>query len=346
MKKYFVFYLLSIGFNNLYAQTLLQDCKTQHPVSNAIIYNATNNQLLGTTDQQGKIDLPATITDIVLVHPEYGSIPTINQAVICVDELLNNIIIEVKADAKEELLAILKDTYKQYSIDSFKEQYYYYKGTIYENDTLGSVLAQEDGYFKNLTYYNTNYYYADQFSHYMEIADPVATSPLAGEYMPYFFFSHKKQFRTLLKKIKKFKVKKINNNYYVYDDDDDWDNYWLFEINTTKNRVSKFIDTSVQANFPEFGDNILFKTKRKLIHRFIKVDYDKQGAKVEQQFQLFHIYTLADGKTKLAKSIKINTVNQQDIIIDKTYSFIQYIYFIATKRGEIEDLAKTIKEKK
>lgn len=344
MKKILLAYFLSVGINNLYAQTLLQDCKTQKPISNAIIYNAANNQLLGATDQQGKIDLPSTITDIVLVHPEYGSIPTINQTVICIDELLNHIVIEVKADAKEELLAILKNTYAQYSVDPFKEQYYYYKGTIYENDTLGFVLAQEDGYFKNFTHFNTNYYYADRFAHYMEIADPIATSPIAGEHLHYFFFSHKNQFRTLLKKLKKLKVKKIDNDYYVYDDN--WDNYWLFEVNTSKNRVSKFIDTSIQTNFPEYGDNILFKTKRKLTHRFIEVDYDKQGEKVKQQLQLFHIYTLADGKNKLAKSLKINTVNQQDIVIEKTYSFQQYVFFIATKRVEIEDLAKTIKEKK
>ncbi|WP_156424180.1 hypothetical protein [Myroides odoratus] len=344
MKKYLFFYFLGIGINNLYAQTLLQDCKTQQPISNAIIYNASNNQILGTTDQQGKINLPATITDIVLVHPEYGSIPTINQAVICMDELLNNIIIEVKADAKEQLLAILKNTYAQYSADPFKDQYYYYKGTIYENDTLGSIMAQEESYYKNFTYYNTNYYYANQFANYMEIADPIATSPIAGEHLHYFFFSHKKQFRTLLKILKKLKVKKIDKDYYVYDDR--WDNYWLFEINTTKNRVSKFVSTTLDANFFDVGDKILFKTKRKLIHRLIEVDYDKVGSKVQQQLQLFDVYTLADGKTKLAKSLKINTVNQQDIIIEKTYSFIQYVYMIATKRVEIEDLAKTIKEKK
>ncbi|QQU04289.1 hypothetical protein [Myroides odoratus] len=49
MKKILLAYLLSVGINNLYAQTLLQDCKTQKPISNAIIYNATNNQLLGST---------------------------------------------------------------------------------------------------------------------------------------------------------------------------------------------------------------------------------------------------------------------------------------------------------
>ncbi len=344
MKKYLFFYFLSIGINNLYAQTLLQDCKNQQPISNAIIYNATNNQLLGATDQQGKIDLPSTITDIVLVHPEYGSIPTINQAVICMDELLNNIIIEVKADAKEELLAILKNTYAQYSVDPFKDQYYYYKGTVYENDTLGPIIAKEEGYFKNFTYYNTNYYLANQLAHYIKKIDIVVINFLTRSFLDHFFFSNKFEFKKLLKKVKKLKVKKMNKDYYVYDDN--WDNYWLFEIDTTQKQVRKFIDTSVQANFLEYGEKILFKTKRKLIHRLIEVNYNLVGHQLQQKIELFDLYAFSNLDTKLAKYIIMKTVDQQDFIVEKTYSALQHIDLTVNKELEIEDLAKTIKEKK
>lgn len=344
MKKHLLLYFFLLGLPHLYAQTLVKDCKNQQPISNAIIYNATNNQVIGTTDSEGKVDLPFSIQDVVLTHPEYGSIPTINQAVICIDELLKPIIIEVKKDAKEELLAILKNSYQQYSIDPFKEQYYYYKGTIYENDTLGNRLTQEEGYVKNFTFYNTSFILSSQLIKYTKIADPIATTPVTNERLHYFFFSSKKQFHSLLKILKKLKVKKIDQDYYVYNDT--WNNYWLFEVDTTQNRIRKFVSTALEAKFFDFGDNFLFKTKRKLIHRFIEVDYDIEGKKVKQQLQLFDLYTLTQGETKLAKLLRINTVNQQDIIIKKTYSLEQYIYYLVTKKIEMEDLVEKLEKQK
>ncbi|WP_410880301.1 hypothetical protein [Myroides sp. DW712] len=344
MKKHLLLYFFLLGLPYVYAQILVKDCKTQQPIFNAIIYNAVNNQVIGTTDSDGKIDLPPSIQDIVLAHPAYGIIPTINQAVICIDELLNPIIIEVKKDAKEELIAILKNSYQQYSIDPFKEQYYYYKGTIYENDTLGNRLSQEEGYVKNFTFYNTSFILSSQLMKYTKIADPIATSPVTNERLHYFFFSNKKQFYSLLKILKKLKVKKINQDYYVYNDT--WDNYWLFEIDTTKNRIRKFVSTAIEAKFFDFGDALLFQPKRKLTHRLIEVNYDIEGKKVKQQLQLFDLYTLTQGETKLAKLLRINTVKQQDIVIERTYSLEQYIYYLVTKKIEMEDLVEKLEKQK
>lgn len=344
MKKHLLLYFFLLGVPHLYAQTLIKDCKTQQPISNVIIYNAVNSQVIGTTDSEGKVDLPPSIQDVVLIHPVYGTIPTMNQPVICMNELLNNIIIEVKKDAKEELLAILKNSYQQYSIDPFKEQYYYYKGTIYENDTLGNPLTQEEGYVKNFTFYNTSFILSSQLIKYTKIADPIVTSPVTNERLHYFFFSSKKQFYSLLKILKKLKVKKIDQDYYVYNDT--WDNYWFFEIDTTKNRIRKFVSTALEAKFFDFGDAFLFQPKRKLIHRLIEVNFDIEGKKVKQQLQLFDLYTLTQGETKLAKLLRIHTVNQQDIVIERTYSLEQYIYYLVTKKIEMEDLVEKLEKQK
>lgn len=333
--------LLSIG--NLCGQTIIKDCGKRQLVANVVVYDA-QNKIIGVTDREGKVALDANVQDLTLVHPEYGHVVAVNQAIICLDELLKPIVIEVHLDAKQELMDILQNTYNQYHIDPFDKQFFYYKGMVYENDQNGELLANEEGYLTYDTYYNTSLYKADKLADYLDNSDIVARSPLGKEHKDYFFFSSKKQFNALLKSLKKLKVKKINTDYYVYDAT--WDNYWLFEIDTAHRCVIRFVNTAFEGRIFDIGDNVFFKRKSTLVQRLIEVNYKLEGRKMKQQIQLYDLFALTNSQTQMTKYLMIETVNEEDIVIERGLSSFQYALLHVQRMKELDNLVELKKKAK
>ncbi|EHQ42689.1 hypothetical protein [Myroides odoratus] len=341
MKLLLSLWLISIV--NLYSQTTIKDCGKQQLIANVVIYDA-ENKIIGVTDREGKVALDPKIQDITLVHPEYGHVTTVNQGIICLDELLDPIVITLHLDAKQELMDILQNTYKQYHIDPFDKQFFYYKGMIYENDMKGELLANEEGYLTYNSYFNTSLFISDKQADYLDNSDAVVYVPLRGEHQEYFFFNSKKQFNTLLKSLKKLKVKKINAAYYVYDNA--WDNYWLFEVDCLEKRIVRFINTARETTFFDPRANFVFKRKSTLVQRLIEVNYGLDGEKLKQKLDLFEVYRLTNSEVKMVKYLKINTVDRQDVTIENRYSLIQYIRLHVKRKLELNNLAELKKKSK
>lgn len=344
MKKTFTLSLFLTFTASLFAQTVIKDCGKQQALFNVVVYDSKTNKIIGTTDKNGKVEIDQSVTDITIAHPEYGNIPTVNQAVICMDELLGNIVIDVKMDAKKELMDVLQNTYTQYSIDPYKNQFYYYKGTTYENNMDGEVLEQAESYKKNKTYYNSTHFMSDKMADYMDKGDIVAFSPAGKEVDDYFFFSSKKQFNALLKSLKNLNVKKIDNSFYAYGNG--WDNYLLFEMDAEKKLVTKYINTAFENSYFDIGDNIIFKRKSKLIQRLIEVNYKLLGKKVQQQMQLLQVFKLDDLDIKTEQHLKVYTVNEEDFEIKETYNSHQHIRLYVKETFRIDNLAESRKNKK
>lgn len=96
-----LFIVLFLIIENAFGQTRIKDCNTQQFVADVVVYDAQNNTILGVSDKHGAVEIDPHIVDLTLVHPDYGNIKTMRQEVICIDQSLNTIVIEMQFDAKK-----------------------------------------------------------------------------------------------------------------------------------------------------------------------------------------------------------------------------------------------------
>ncbi|MGG5505698.1 MULTISPECIES: hypothetical protein [unclassified Myroides] len=309
------FLFLIIG--NSFGQTIIQDCSTQQFVADVVVYDSQTNTIIGVSDAHGAIELSEDIVDVTLVHPTYGNIKTVRQEVICIDQSLNTIVIEMRFDAKEELLDILQKTYDQYRVDPYDKQLFSYTGTIYENNNQGELLIQEKGGFnKNSTFYDTSLFVSDRLADFYDTMEIVSFLPLIAKDKSYFFFNNKKHFNGLIKKVKAAKVNKINTDYFVYDATGV--NYWQFEIDPMDKRVVRFVNSKVELLSSDG------KRKSPIMQRLIEVRYNLVDNKLEQRLNLFELYKSSRSELSLAKYLTINSVGPQAVPFEKSYSYFEY----------------------
>lgn len=323
--------LLFLIIGNSFGQTIIKDCSTQQFVANVVVYDTNNNTIIGVSDAHGAIELNEDIVDITLVHPSYGNIKTVRQEVICIDQSLNTIVIEMQFDAKKELLDILQNTYNQYRVDPYDKQLFIYTGTIYENNNQGELIIQEKGGFnKNSTFYDTSLFISDRLADFYDTMEMVSFLPLIAKDKSYFFFNSKKHFKALIKKVKAAKVNKINTDYFVYDATGV--NYWQFEIDPMDKRVVRFVNSKVELLSSDG------KRKSPIVEHLIEVNYKLVGDRLEQRLNLFELYKSSRSELSLAKYLTINTVGAQDVPFEKSYSIFEYVRFSVQKTKKVRDL--------
>lgn len=326
--------LLLLFVENSLGQIIIKDCANQLEISDVVVYNTQRNKIIGISDKNGKVIIDSKILDITLVHPEYGTIKTVNQDVICLEGLLNTIVVETQPNVKKELLAILQETYNQYHTDPLEKQFFSYQGSIYENNDQGELLVQDQGYLTYKKYYNTILFMSDRLGDQIKCRESVSLLPLKVEHKNYFFFTNKKQLKSLVKHVKKFKVKKMNTDYIVYDDH--WDHSWLFEVDSVKGVVIRFVNTEVEINCFEPKD--FFKRESTLDQRLIEVNYSWEDNQLKQRLDLVELYGLTSPERKRAKYLTIQTCNKEEVTIESSYSLTQYLGFHVKRRMEIRKL--------
>lgn len=323
------FLLLFVG--NSFGQIIIKDCTTQQFVADVVVYDTQNNTILGVSDEYGAVKIDPHILDLTLVHPNYGNIKTVRQEVICLEGLLNTIVVETQPEVKTELLAILQETYNQYNIDPSEKQFFSYKGSVHENNDQGELLVQDQGYLTYKKYYNTVLFISDRVGDQIKSGEVVSLLPLKVEHKNYFFFTNKKQFKSLVRNVKKFKTKKINAAYIVYGDH--WEHSWLFEVDTVKGIVVRFVNTEAEISCFEPKD--LFKRKSTLEQRLIEINYSLEDNQLKQRLDLVELYGLTSPERKRAKYLTIQTCNKEEVTIESSYSLVQYIGLHVKRKMEI-----------
>src|SRR5690606_21234764 len=99
-----LYFTLLLCCNICTAQTiLLKDCENNSVVSNALVFD-TDNNLISTTNESGKIDITNT-EKIKDNHPKYGSKTRIEEHDICIEQTtLKEVIRETGQAVKSELI--------------------------------------------------------------------------------------------------------------------------------------------------------------------------------------------------------------------------------------------------
>ncbi|MBB1149123.1 MULTISPECIES: hypothetical protein [unclassified Myroides] len=318
-------------------QTIIKDCSAGQFVADVVVYDAENNTIVGISNADGIVEIDPKVLDLSLVHPDYGTIKTTRHEVICIDQLLNTIVIDLHFDAKKELLGILENTYDLYRIDPYEEQVFSYIGKIYENNNEGELLIQEKGGFnKNSTFYDTSFFMSDRLVDFFDNMSLVAFHPLIADDKIYFFFNSEKHFKRLIKKVKASEVNKINSDYFVYDITGI--NYWQFEIDPIEKRVIRFVNSKEVLLS---SDN---RWQSPIVQRLIEVRYSLVGTKLEQRLDLFELYKSTRSGQAMAKNLTIKTVNLADEPFGTINSLSEYSKLKRYKRRQVIELADRKKE--
>lgn len=276
-----LYFTLLLCCNICTAQTiLLKDCENNSVVSNALVFD-TDNNLIGTTNESGKIDI-SNIDKIKVNHPKYGSKTIIVEDVICIEETtLKEVIIESGETVKSELIIYLNNSRNK--VKELKEMYYNVENTVsWQNNKVESYKGVVKYIFsKNSS--NNSLYNHDIFLNPIskEIKDYhlVESFKFYDYYLPnYTIFNNKKSYNLLVSRINNSIVTKVGNTFFIFIEDS-FNEYISFEVNEDK-LISRYTNTSMEWSDKKYHKN------RKLIYSYSDIVYDFSNI---QKFQTINI---------------------------------------------------------
>lgn len=311
MKKYI--YLLGIIFYYSFSnsQTKITNCITNDSVINAIVINSQTSEWIGTTDDDGIIEISSNIKSITIIHPDYGETAIeINNDAVCLTsetEMLDEIVIDF--NFKNELLEILDNSYKNFQThNKGKKNYRIEYSLLSQNDgilesfkgivSLGSIFTTTiNNYELNWTVAsigNKSYKKLSSYEYFSYLSE-------------YSLFNNKYRYRDLKDYIQNNEVVRIGNQYYVYRKNSD--HFFVIDVNLDKKLISKYKNTEITANFhrqsnkEKFGTNDK-KTANSLQVIFNIVDgYDIEEMTVNESYEIDNQNFYANS---IINSLKLN----------------------------------------
>jgi len=254
MKKIIILLLLING--SVFAQTQLKNCDENKNLANAIVNNAVSGEWIGNTDASGTINIPETVMEIEITHPDFGSIILDNQkGQICLDkqsEVLNELVIEAGVNLKKELLEILNNSFKTYKKLNKGKRYYDIDFEL--TDLKGDKLETFSGILALGNVFNSSFNnYTLQWS--KSIIDNQSYNKLPSyRYIAHTeeaLFTDKKTYNKFRKHIANNDVQKIGNQYFISSENNE--HFITLNIDSEKKLISKYTNTEVFRDKKPYG---------------------------------------------------------------------------------------------